>query len=228
MKLNHQNIFLVVALMFSLSSCDSIYNFICCGCSEEDFALFVSVADDDLEALKTYLENGGDPEFKCFDGRGRGFGAWSHLYWKVEESSSVEMVQYYIGYDLPQNIKDEMLETFVGREEIELARLLVDVDAHISSVASNCLEEYWEKIQYEVLVSVGYDFNWQDDNGNTLLMLHAKCRADDTSDELIAILQFLIEHGASTNIKNDNGKTAYDIAVNPKVKAFLAQFRSKK
>jgi len=205
-------------------SCDSIYNTICCECSEKDLALFNAVEEGNLDALRSYLENDGDPVYKCFYGPGRGFGMWRYLHSAISANSSVELVRYYLSYPLQENLKDEMLEQFVGREDADLTQLLVEEGAHVSNVASNCLERFWEQKEYEVLAKAGYNFNWQDDDGNTLLMLHAKCFADSTSDELITIVQFLIDNGARTDLKNNDDKTAYDLAVNPKVKEFLAQY----
>ena len=139
---------------------------------------------------------------------------------------SIELTKHYLGYNASQKIKDDFLESFVSEQQPSLIRLMVDSGGHIQYVARNCLERFSDEItiEYKLLYDTGYDFNWQDDKGNTLLMLHAKCWADDTSNELITILQFLIDHGARTDIKNKDGKTAYELAVNSKAKAFLAQF----
>ena len=213
-----------------LQSCDNtglaIFNTVFCGCNEEEIALYEAVERGDLGALRAYLEGGGEPTLKCYADVGRSDGFWDYLYYKVALSNSTEMVKYYIGFNLPQKIKDDLLGAFVNKQNTELTRLLVDSDAHRFRNADGCLQSYYEEIlkEYELLVDVGYDFNWQNDDGNTLLMLYSKCWADDSSEKLITILQFLVDHGAKTDIKNNDGKTAYDVAVNPKVKAFLAQY----
>ena len=88
--IKYSRLLLIVSIPVLLQSCDSVYNFICYGSSEKDFALFDLVREGDLDALKAYLENGRDPKSKSFDFRGLGFGSWRELYWKVVASSSEE------------------------------------------------------------------------------------------------------------------------------------------
>lgn len=52
-------------------------------------------------------------------------------------------------------------------------------------------------------------------------MEYAGCPAPDGAEDLINTLKYLIELGSKTDLKNKEGKTAYDMAVNKEVKAFL-------
>ncbi|MCF8276755.1 MAG: ankyrin repeat domain-containing protein [Flavobacteriales bacterium] len=187
----------------------------------------LQIESGSIEVLKSHLENGGDPGWKCYDTRvGKSLGFWLELHNMVSSSRSYEMIVYYLKYDIPQTTKNDMLESFVATGDSELIELMVNHGCHVSIEARECLDRFVSDTfkRYTQLVKAGYDFNWQDDDGNTLLMLHSKCKSQETSVELVSILQFLITHGARTDIKNHDGKTAFDLAANPKVKDFLAQY----
>ncbi len=185
-----------------------------------------AATEGDIEAVKKYLESGGDPALECFDPKGNMiFGEERYLNQGIIASRSKPLFEYYLSYELPQDIKDLLILAALDEKDLDQIRLAVNRGGHAFWNANDCLEYYASGAieDYDLLHEAGYDFNWQNEDGNTLLMVHAKCRADETSDELISILQFLIDHGARTDIKNEDGRTAYDLAKNPKVKAFLGE-----
>ena len=79
---------------------------------------------------------------------------------------------------------------------------------------------------FKILNDLDYNFNWIDpEDGNNILMKYAKCPATENEEELIEIIKYFIKIGVKTDIKNNNGKTAYDIAVNKRVKEYLKDYR---
>jgi len=132
------------------------------------------------------------------------------------------MVDYYLSFDIPNNIKDEMLDRISYNEEKkDIMRLLIKKGAHITPITKLCCTKTCIST-LENLHSIQYDFNWIDpETGNNLFMEYAGCPAPDDPDDLIKTMQYLIELGSKTDLKNKEGKTAYDLAVNKEVKAFL-------
>ena len=65
----------------------------------------------------------------------------------------------------------------------------------------------------EVLIKAGADVNLQDDKGWTVLMYVKKSEGEDSD-----LYNYLIEHGADTTIKNNDGQTALDIIARRKIR----------
>ncbi|MBQ8345839.1 MAG: ankyrin repeat domain-containing protein [Clostridia bacterium] len=68
----------------------------------------------------------------------------------------------------------------------------------------------FEMVEFLLERGANRSINEKDSKGDTALMWAARDKEDDTNAEIITLL---LEHGADKNIRNAEGKTAYDIAV---------------
>jgi hypothetical protein len=193
----------------------------CTFCSEEEMYIIESAEEGNLEVVKEYLENGGDPLLECCAYLGR-FGYPYVLYHSISISESLELIEYYLlNYDIPQNILDEFLITNISLEDDNIAKFILQQGATAFYLADMGFYSSHRQDQLLKLIELGYDINTLDEEGNTLFMRFCMKPSPERSDELISMLAFLIEHGAKTDIKNKKGKTAKDLAVNENVKKFL-------
>ncbi len=209
-----KNLFFITASFFVLGSCEP-------ECTKEGRAVLKAAEKGDLQAVKDYLENGGDPLYSCGGSRSGGLVDYQSksLDRKVMFSKSYELVEYYLTYDIPNEVKDEMLAVFASTDNNDkLIRLLMRNKGHLTT-----LRCYTDAIaQLENLKKCKYDFNWiNPEDGNNLFMDYAGCPAPDGATEIIEILQFLVDEGVKTKLKNKEGKTALDMAINPEIKAYI-------
>jgi hypothetical protein len=193
----------------------------CTFCSEEEMYIIESAEEGNLEVVKEYLENGGDPLLECCAYLGR-FGYPYVLYHSISISESLELIEYYLfNYDIPQNIKDEfLLRSLFDQNEIYTKKVLNQGGLAFGMAK---IGYYYADAQTKILklIELGYDINTLDEEGNTLFMRFCRWPAPEDEDDLLSMLAFLIEHGAKTDVKNKKGKTAKDLAVNQNVKKFL-------
>ena len=140
-------------------------------------------------------------------------------------SDSVELIKYYLSFDLTEYIKNEMLMHLlrIDGENDELIEILIKKGAHYYSdvIFQHC---YNEDIKiYQKLARNGYDFNWRNPSlgGETVLMTLAQCPVNapdyDNVDKILEIIKFLVDNGAKTDVKNDQGKTILEVAENEKI-----------
>ena len=79
----------------------------------------------------------------------------------------------------------------------------------------------------KLLLSKGMDINARfDDKNETLLFLVAPTlhHSPATLDQRLAMIAFLLANGIDPNVKNADGKTAYDLSIDPKVRALLVRY----
>ena len=79
----------------------------------------------------------------------------------------------------------------------------------------------------KLLLARGMDINARfDDKGETLLFLVAPNlhHSPATLDQRLAMVDFLLANGLDPNVKNGEDKTAYDLSIDPKVRALLVKY----
>lgn len=202
-------------------------------CSDEDIEFMKAVENGEVSALKSYIEKGGDPKYYCrdwtdSDGGRFSFTKYRHVGHTVLKSGSINMISYYL------NIGDEEDKEFIlinglwHMKNEETARIAIKSGAHIRGFADDCVCSSDDLIPaFRFAKNLGYDFNWQDPtkDGNTLLMKYCSCIPNTgckTADSLLSFITFLVEDlGVCTDVVNWNGKTAEDLSIDPKVKAYL-------
>lgn len=82
----------------------------------------------------------------------------------------------------------------------------------------------------KLLLARGMDINARlDDKNQTLLFLVAPTlhHSPATLDQRLAMIAFLLASGIDPNAKNRDGKTAYDLSLDPKVRALLVKYGAK-
>ena len=211
-----KNLFFLTLSIFIIGACAPN------PCTKEGVAALDAARNADLQGVKDYLENGGDPMYSCgtsksgtfIDASGRGLDI------EVTYSESYELIEYYLTYDIPDEVKANMLSVYASYEESDkLTRLLLKNGAHYTN--SSCYAKDGV-LRLENLKRCNYDFNWiNPEDGNNLFMDYAGCPAPDGATEIIEILQFLVDEGVKTKLKNKEGKTALDMAVNAEIKAYI-------
>jgi hypothetical protein len=204
-------ILLLTSLLLLFSSCK--------WCSKEELQVLKATESGDVEALKTYLENDGEPQLCCWSREGR-MGTQYDILRSVVASKSFEINEYYIkNYNISQEDKDWLLFAYLQDNNDTLSKLILSKNAKASSFP--CINFDVDK-KFDKLKEFNYNFNYQDPKtGNTLLIEYCLCPAQSDADELVKTLAYLIDLGAKTDIKNKDDKTAKDLAVNEKVKEFL-------
>ncbi|WP_204344624.1 hypothetical protein [Psychroserpens algicola] len=205
-----------VIIVLFFSSCDK-------RCNREELKVYKAAEEGNLEVVKNYLENGGDLLLDCYDGTSGGkFNVYGvELYIPICKSGSKELVTYYLEQDIPQHIKNDMLHIFLADKNEVLLRVMIENEGRLV-YGKEC---YAMSLSEELLplTKTDYDFNWIDSNGNTILMNYALCeKVFEGNDAFLETIRFLVENaGVRTDIKNKDGKTAKELAVNPKIKAYL-------
>ncbi|WP_460220274.1 hypothetical protein [Psychroserpens sp. MEBiC05023] len=207
---------LVIIVLF-FSSCDK-------RCNREELKIYKAAEEGNLEVVKNYLENGGNLLLDCYDGTSGGFNPYgAGLYFSICKSNSKELITFYLKQDLPQEVKNEMFHYFLADKNEALLRLVIKNNGH-AFFGKKCFGFDLTE-QLVPLKKAGYDFNWIDpSDGNNIVMNYALCEAtyEGADDEILKTIKFLVEEvGVRTDIKNKDGKTAKELAVNPKIKAYL-------
>jgi hypothetical protein len=192
-------------------------------CSIEEESMFEATDTGNYLPVREYLANGGDPMLKCLDRTRQRYS--NTLYISVMLSDSVELIKYYLSFDLTQYVIDQMLMYFIIDENSndDIVTLLVNKGAHYfdENFFYPC---YKENIKvYQKLARNGYNFNWRNPKfgGETILMTLAQCPVNqpdyDSVDKILEIIKFLVDNGAKTDVKNDQGKTILEVAENEKI-----------
>lgn len=216
---------LLIVVVFFLSSCDK-------RCSDEELGIYEAAEAGNVTKIKTYIENGGDPQLRCYDPYGGGkFNVnGSDLYFPICESSSKELVEYYLSLDIvPNQIKNEMFYFFLAKKDKNFLKLFINKYPQYSQAfrtVNNCFHD--GDLTYYVFLNdeLHYDYNQVDPiTGDNILMKYAQCDGlkfeGKYEEELLKTIKYFVSIGVKINIKNKEGKTAIDLAVNPKVKEYL-------
>ena len=93
-------------------------------------------------------------------------------------------------------------------------RLLLQRDARLEFLSTEC-QDYDAPRFLLTLDTLGYDFQWTSPTtGNNILMDYCSCavRPAQLQDEFKEVIRFLVKKGVRTDIKNQQGETAVDIA----------------
>ncbi|WP_204344623.1 hypothetical protein [Psychroserpens algicola] len=194
-------------------------------CSSEELQVLSAAENADINAIKSYFENGGDVLLECLDASSEGgrYGSAKALMFAVCRSKSKELITYFLEQNPPQYIKNDMLHFFLAEQNEALFRFMIKNNGHIT-YGKDCFGiDVSDNL--ELFKKADYNFNWINPvDGNTILIDYALCEAtyEGADDEILKTIKFLVEEvGVRTDIKNKDGKTAKELAVNPKIKAYL-------
>lgn len=190
---------------------------------------------NNAEVVKTLLENGADPQHKNKQGN-------SLFYVALMDLMNPDLYDLLCKYDTPdfEDLnKDETsflfnyikkLDEYSSNTELKCLEKLLEQGADLSiscmyyGEPTTPLKEAVKKpfAVFEIVMNHFYgDINETDDNGNTLL--HQVCgyninfQAEDAV-QVYKKAKFLIEKGADASIRNNEDKTALDLAVTDNLK----------
>jgi len=178
-------------------------------------ALFKAVCENDLEAVKHYVEQGADVNGRgdcpcCLE---------TPLHFAVH--SSIDIIKYLVSEGADVNAEDldrkTPLHYAVSANNVEHLKYLVSVGDGVNAkdeYGRTLLHHAVEEESFEVvkcLVSLGADVNAKDNSAKTPLHVAA-------TKSSVEILKYLVSHGADINAKDNDGKTALDIATYSKIK----------
>ena len=139
---------------------------------------------------------------------------------KKDNFNILDAQRYFI-----ENSFDFVVQTLGVYDNKDIVKLLIDNKAKIVEYVESCIYSKNTLSRYNKFNKVNYNFNWIDPkDGNTILMKYVKCPANENEDELLDLIKYLVKIGVKTDIKNNEGKTAYEIAVNEKVKDYLKKY----
>lgn len=212
---------LLISNIFSillLSSCNR--------CNTKELEVLQAAREGDIVTIKKYFEDGGSPILSCFDGSSGGPLNFSEddLYYVICKSESESLIKYYLEQELTEEIKNKMFYFFIEEKNKTFIQYFIEKKIGnnlIFFLAKNCSNIMSREIHY-VLTENSFNFNYiNPENGNTILMEYATCSGDTETEDLLELIKYFISIGVKTNIKNHEGKTAKELAVNQKVKDYL-------
>ncbi len=174
----------------------------------------------DISIIKALLEKGADPNRIDFDM----ISSYPLFYICVHPSKDMYekvmlLVDYgadpntghlYIDYRYSEETKESMFLTNVylwenGAEEWHNVGTRYECTV-LHEAAEDMDIEYFQEFYNNATRPMGYLLDMQDANGDTALFRAIRAEKFDNCN-------FLIEEGADINIRNNEGKTAYDVAV---------------
>lgn len=197
-------------------------------CDEYEEKIMAAADTGNFLAVREYLENGGNPNLKCDFQKSFINSTGKYLYIYIMLSDSVELIKYYLTLDISDDIKSEFLRyNLLPDGNDEIVQILININAHY--VETDCFRENIDV--YRKLAEFNYDFNWKnpDYSGETMLMDLASCSCLDSSltsaHEIIEIMKLLIDKGARTDIKKDNGESLLEVATNDSIIEFIKNLK---
>ncbi|MAQ42494.1 ankyrin repeat domain-containing protein [Mesonia oceanica] len=212
--LSRSSQFLLVLFLFSCKD----------SCDEKFLKIIDHVRNNNYDEVKKYMESGKSATESCYDYKGGKFGSSTSLINKCIQFEKLDLLKLILNYEnnLDNYSKSEILRIALNeKDKVFVYKLVNKYNAHIYINGHN---EFLKIEKLKILKEANYNFNYTDPFGNTLLIdiiQHSKLE----EKKLLKIVKYLIEVGVKTNIKNNNGKTAYDVAVNKNVKEFLKDYR---
>lgn len=176
-----------------------------------------------MQAVRVLLKNGADPNF-FIEGR------WSPLEAAIiqrpVDEKSVEIIELLIEYgaDVDAHASDtatiEMIAQWISYGSTNpylepIVKILVNADASIEVRLGGTIFRYLildgrMELAEWLMEERTIDVNERGNEGMTPLMLVARGSPDECVQ---ASVEWLLDHGADISIKDDNGLTAYDYAM---------------
>ena len=183
-----------------------------------------------IQAIKTLLENGADPNFYVPNGSYSTMTAVWHSPLSNEKRLEVMklLVSYgadvnvYTGAEQPVIILISRMLHLIDRDAVreEMIMWLLDNGAvRKSQLSGNTILHYavsGRNADFVKMLIKKYAFDVNEigyEGKSSLVMAVSVPNKYSTDEEVKAIVEVLLEHGADTSIKDDYGKTAYDYAV---------------
>lgn len=195
-------------------------------CSEEELKTIEKITQGDLQTLKDYMDNGGDPEFQCRDGMIPGGRLGGPPYYgiqkAVELSNSIEMMQLFLSYPLPQGILDDLMSYYSYPENDPhdlITPILIAKGGHVLNPDTFRIEDGEKYV--ERLHKLKYNLDWVDTLGNTMIMNIAASHPNADSKIVKGALGKLIDLGVRTDMVNNSGYTLKTIPYSPKIRRYL-------
>lgn len=173
-----------------------------------------ALALGDTVVLDAYLKAHGIYDFVCRD-HDDYLRSGDSMIRQLRASENVPIYRTYLKYPVPQAIKDELLHERMWEDSAsEIMRLLICSGAKLEHFSTSC-QDYKAPGFLAFMDTLGYDFHWiSPTTGNNILMDYCAC--SDTPDqfkwERDAVISYLVKKGVRTDVRNQNGETAYDIA----------------
>ncbi|MFT5819847.1 MAG: ankyrin repeat protein [Crocinitomix sp.] len=189
-------------------------------CSDEEYAIMEAADTGNYEVVMQYLKNGGDPMLECEDKHSSPLGyLGDYLSIYMKSCDSMEYVKYYLSLDITQDVKNDFFFSYLILENYEMTTYLVDIGGRFPNTMY-CFPDALPR--FKKAAELGYDLDWQDpETGNSLFMNYAWCESEKDTDGNIEVLKYLVSQAVQKDLKNNEGKTAIDLATNEKIKAYL-------
>lgn len=191
-----------------------------CGCVKKnekqerlDQQLILAVEAHDLTQVKTLIEQGASPNVKKSGGQ--------PVLIVATKNGKGEIVTHLIQSEADPNLKDEKsrqsLHHASEHGHLDIVKKLLESNAHIDHADDRgqtpliiASEQGNVEIVGELLLKSA-KLDKQDKEGNTALMKIFGSHL--TVDQQLAVAKRLVDYGANLHLKNDDGKTALEIAV---------------
>jgi len=183
-------------------------------CESLGSELLSAAASKDTIALAEHLASAETYDFHCREHNDplRDGDRLSRL---ILNTENMPLLRTYLRYPIPVDIKNDMLWSISGHKKPEgllAIKMLLAKNAHLDHPEHRChlLDTVDTFMKFD---SLGYDFDRVSDRtGNNILMDYCSCSLDFQRDDLGKVLRYFVSVGVRTDIKNQQGETATDIA----------------
>ncbi|WP_460220276.1 hypothetical protein [Psychroserpens sp. MEBiC05023] len=221
MKKNSKN--LKTLLKISALTLIIVFNFSCEDSCDEKFIEVIKDAEENNQGkVLEFLENGGSAVEACYNYKSGKLGNYITLLDKSILLKNLDLLHMILDHedDISDYGLSRILRLALEQKDVSLTKKLIEKEAHLSHI-EKC--DILELVDIQLLSKLKYEFNYQDSYlNNTLLMNIVQCNATDENDILFYSVKYLVEEvNVKTDIKNKDGKTAEELAVNPKIKTYL-------
>ena len=181
------------------------------------------IGSGDFGAYKRFMKKHPDPYYKCCY-KNSIINAETHsTKANVRGSGSLEIIKDFFTYDLSQSTKNEFLNGYWRGTQDDITKFLIDNGAKLDS-RSYCDSTFLPGLKN--LHKLGYDMNYVEPISGRNLFLDFSAMGYENedfkdSDCAIECLKYLKSIGADTQLKDADGKTALEIASDPKIISYL-------
>lgn len=213
-------LFLILVLGGFVSSCAIIE---CEECDKNVPKEIEKISEGDFAAYKRFMQKHPDPEFSCCIRNSVINSVNYNTIGHVRASENLEITKDFFNYELSQDTKNEFLSGYWRNNRDKITKFLIKNDAKLV-VPSFIDSTFCPGLKKMKLL--GYDMNHIDPKSGRNLFLDFSAMGYENKkfkggEQAIECLNYLKSIGADTKLKDAKGKTALEIASDPKIIEYL-------
>ncbi len=195
----------------------------CEECSNDVREEMKEIGSGNVAVYKSFMKKHPDPEYKCCDKNSIINAITYSTETYVQSSGNLEIIKDFFTYNLSQDTKNDFLRGYWGGSTHDITKFLIDQGAKLESY-NYCDSSFLPDLKN--LHRLGYDMNYIDPKSGRNLFLDFSAIGYEKEvfkdgECAIECLKYLKSIGVDTQIKDSDGKTAIEIASDPKIIDYL-------